>query len=133
MTFSKFYGPSEHLTIDEVIVLYKGRVIFQQYIPKKHKHFGIKIYKLCDETGYTYDITLYVGKDRQRTAQHLTATHVTVSELTRKIQGCGHKLYMDNYFSSPDLFNDLAMKHCQTQQDRGATGLTAPENDTQTW
>jgi hypothetical protein len=35
MTFSKFYGPSEHLTTDEGIVLYKGRVIFQQYIPKK--------------------------------------------------------------------------------------------------
>ena len=48
--FSKFYNPSEHLAIDEVIVKFNGRVIFQQYIPKKHKHFGIKIYKLCDET-----------------------------------------------------------------------------------
>jgi hypothetical protein len=65
MTFSKFYGPSEHLTTDEGIVLYKGRVIFQQYIPKKHKRCGIKIYKLCDETGYTYDMTLHVRKDRQ--------------------------------------------------------------------
>ena len=51
MTFSKFYSPSEHLIIDEVIVLYKERVIFQQYIPKKHKRFGIKIYKLRDKTG----------------------------------------------------------------------------------
>jgi hypothetical protein len=25
----------------------------------------------------------------------------------RNIQGCGHKLYMDNYFSSPDLYRDL--------------------------
>jgi hypothetical protein len=64
-TFSKFYNPSEHLAVDKVIVLYKGRVIFKQYIPKKHKHFGIKIYKLCDETGYTYDAKVYVGKDRQ--------------------------------------------------------------------
>ena len=47
--FSKFYSPSEHLAIDEVIVLYKERVIFQQYIPKKHRHFGIRIYKLCDK------------------------------------------------------------------------------------
>ena len=108
--FSKFYSPSEHLAVDEVIVKFKGHVIFRQYIPKKHKRFGIKIYKLCDETGYTYDMTVYLGRDRQRTAQHLTATHATVSELTKKIQGRGHKLYMDNYFSSPDLFDDLATK-----------------------
>jgi len=56
-------------------------------------------------------MTVCLGRDRQRTAQHLTATHVTMSELTKKIQGRGHKLYMDNYFPSPDLFNYLAMKH----------------------
>ena len=33
-TFSKFYYPSENLAIDEVIVPFKGRVIFKQYIPK---------------------------------------------------------------------------------------------------
>jgi len=41
-TFSKCYSPSEHLAIDECIVLFKGRVIFQQYLPKKYKRFGIK-------------------------------------------------------------------------------------------
>jgi hypothetical protein len=76
--FSKFYSPSEHLAVAEVIVKFKGRVIFRQYIPKKHKRFRIKIYKLCDETGYTYDMTVYMGRDRQRTVQHLTATHATV-------------------------------------------------------
>ena len=29
--FSKFYSPSEHLAIDEVIVKFKGRVIFRQF------------------------------------------------------------------------------------------------------
>jgi len=53
---------------------------------------------------------VYVGKDRQCTAQHLTATHATVTELTRKTEGCGHKLYMDNFFSSPELSDDLAKK-----------------------
>ena len=32
--FLKFYSLSEHLAIDEVIVLYKGSVIFQQYNPR---------------------------------------------------------------------------------------------------
>ena len=44
--YAKFCNPSEHLTMDEVIVKFKGRVIFRQYIPKKRKHFGIKIHKL---------------------------------------------------------------------------------------
>ena len=73
-------------------------MIFKQYIPKKRKRFGIKIFKPCDSTGYTYDMNVYLGKDRQRTAQHVTAAHATVSELTRKIEGRGHKLYMDNFF-----------------------------------
>jgi hypothetical protein len=42
------YHPTENLAIDEVIVKYKGRVNFRQFIPKKIKRFGIKLYKLCD-------------------------------------------------------------------------------------
>ena len=38
-TFSKFYNPSVNLAIDEVIVPFKGRVIFKQYIPKKPQTF----------------------------------------------------------------------------------------------
>jgi len=57
--FSKFCIPSEHLAVDEVIVLFKGRVIFLQYKAKNHKCFGIKIYKPCDQTGYTCDMTVY--------------------------------------------------------------------------
>jgi len=42
-TFSNFYSSYERLAVDEIIVLFEGRVIFWQYIPKKHKCFGIKI------------------------------------------------------------------------------------------
>ena len=47
----------------------------------------------------------------------MTATHETVTELTRKIEGHGHKLYMDNFFSSPELYNDMEKKQiycCRT-------------------
>jgi len=81
--FSKFYSLSEHLAVDEVIVKFEGRVLFKQYVPKKRKCFGIKMFKLCDSTGYTCDMNVYLGKDRQRAAQHLTATHATVTILTR--------------------------------------------------
>ena len=52
---------------------------------------------------------VYLGKDGQRAAQHLTATHATVTNLTR-VEGVGHKLYMDNFFSSPDLYDNLIQK-----------------------
>jgi hypothetical protein len=67
--FSTFYNHSESLAIDEVIVLFEEMVIIRQYISKKHKCFGIKMYKLCDLTGYTYDMKVYLGKDRL----HVTA------------------------------------------------------------
>jgi len=68
MTVYKFYNPSEDLAIDEVTVMFKGRVIFRQYIPKKHKHFGVKIYKLCNSTGYRRKSTW----GRTDNAQHST-------------------------------------------------------------
>jgi hypothetical protein len=58
-----------------------------------------------------YDMKIYLGKDRQHVAQHLTATHATATELSRKIEGPpGHKLYTDNLFSCPELFDDLIKK-----------------------
>ena len=64
-------------------------------------------------------------KDRQRMAQHMIAPHATVTELM-KIEGHGHKLYMDIYFAFPELFDDSAKKHlllwdCQAKQVRHPT------------
>jgi hypothetical protein len=78
----KFYNPSEHLTLDEVNVLFKGKVAFKQYIPKKNKRFRNKISKFCDMTGNTYDMEEYLGKDRKHAIPDLTATHATVKQLT---------------------------------------------------
>jgi len=79
--FCELYNPTAHLAVDEVIMLYKGRVVFRQYIPKIHKRFGIKIYKLCDSLGYTYDMSLYLGKQRQNATAQITATHGMVLQV----------------------------------------------------
>jgi len=93
--------------VDKVIVTFKVRVIFRQYIPKKSKCFGIKIYKLCDESGYMYDMRVYLGRDSHSATDDMTATHTIVRLLTSRVEGVGHKLFMDNFFSSPRLFDDL--------------------------
>jgi hypothetical protein len=90
--FSKCYNPLKNLAADKVIGLFKGRVIFRLYIPKKHKCLGIKIYKHWDSNGHTWHKSLLregqtkhdTALDRQRTTQHLTdnAWHSTWQQLT---------------------------------------------------
>jgi hypothetical protein len=104
-SYAKYYSPTEHLEVDEIIVIFRGRIIFKQYIPKKHKRFGIKICRLCDPPkGYTYDMRMYLGKDRKYVTATVTATHVTVTGLISRIKNIGL------FFSSPELFYDLHSK-----------------------
>jgi hypothetical protein len=105
--YAKYYSPTEHLAVDEITVLFKGRVVFKQYILKKYKCFGIKVYKFCASKGYTYGMRVYLGKGRTCATETMTATHATVAGLMRRVENAGHKLYMDNFFSSPDLFDNL--------------------------
>ena len=107
MAYAKFYNVLEHLAVDEVIVKFKGRVIFRQYIPKKRKCFSIKIYKLCDYSGYTYEMRVYLGRDSHSATDDMTATHTNVKHLTSRVEGLGHKIFMDSFFSSPRLSDDL--------------------------
>jgi len=38
----------------------------------------------------------------------MSATHGIVLQLIRRVEGLGHKLYMDSYFSSPAIFDDVS-------------------------
>jgi hypothetical protein len=91
-------------------ILFKGRVVFKQCIPKEYKHFSKKLFKLYDFTGYTGNMDVYFGKDQQCVTQDVTATHATVIDLTRRVEGQSHKLYMGNFLSSLDLFHILTKK-----------------------
>jgi hypothetical protein len=85
-SYAKYYSLTDRLAVEKIILLFKGRVIFKQYISKKHKHFGIKFYKLCDSKLYTDNTTVCACKDRKRVSPSMTATHVTVTELTARIE-----------------------------------------------
>jgi len=50
---------------------------------------------------------VYVGTDSLSATDNMTATHATVRYLTCRIGGLGHKIFMDDFFSSPRPFDDL--------------------------
>jgi hypothetical protein len=62
---SKVLNPTKPVAVDKVVVLFKGKGIFKQCIPKKNKQFSIKIYDICDASGCTYNMSVYLGKERK--------------------------------------------------------------------
>jgi len=77
--FSKVHNTSKDQAAEMFVFLFKGKAVFKQCIVKKYKRFGMKIHKLCNSTGYTYNIKVYLRKDRQCPAQQLTAAHATAT------------------------------------------------------
>jgi hypothetical protein len=55
------------------------------------------------------------------------------------VEGYGHKLYTDNFFSTPDLFGDLAQKKnfllwdSEATQKGHAQGPQTQDTDIETW
>jgi hypothetical protein len=93
----------------------KWELFLISWEPKKLKRFVIKIYMLWYSKGYTWNMSVYLGRDKCVTAT-VTRVHATMSGLTIRIGNLGHKLYRDSFFSS-DLLNDLhteAIHSCST-------------------
>jgi hypothetical protein len=118
-------NPYKNLCIDESLTLWKGRLHFKQYIPSKRHKFGIKIFALCDcETGFIIDFIVYTGSNTTFNYQaHLGVTGSIVITLLERFLNKGHSLFVDNYYSSPILFEYLH------QYETGACG-TVRENRT---
>ncbi|CAK9796635.1 PiggyBac transposable element-derived protein 4 [Anthophora quadrimaculata] len=123
-SFKDSFSPFQNLCIDESLLLFKGRLAFKQYIPAKRSRFGIKTYVLCDcKTGYVLDVNIYAGSETRITKNtpEIGKTGNIVLMLLKPYLGKGHTLYVDNFYSSPALFNLLhtnATNACGTVKQR---------------
>ena len=96
-------------SIDEQIVPTKSKSSLRQYLPNKPHKWGIKIWARCGVSGIVYDFSAYVGQ------QDATDTSVTFGKIGAVVirlvenlpKNVGHKLYMDNLFTSIPLFKHL--------------------------
>lgn len=102
--FQKAYTPGAEFCIDESLVPFRGRLVMKQYIPQKTHKYGIKLFKLCSGTGYTWNMKLYCGKQWDRGAS--VPTNV-VMELAQKVLNSGRTAVTDNYYTSLELANKL--------------------------
>ena len=109
--FRDCYQPTKNICVDEVMVPFKGRVAFRQYMKAKPHKWGVKLWALAEsESGYVVSFDVYTGKtDRTQTS---LSTGVVLLLLTRsRLTGQGYHLYMDNFYTSVDLLSKLWENH----------------------
>ena len=118
---SRLYLPNQELSLDEGIMPYKGRLSIKTYNPAKPDKYGVKIYFLCEAvTGYVFSFSVYRGV-------HQTL-HEIVFSLMGGLLGQGYHVYMDNYYNSVGLAQELydEKTHCTGTLRLGRKG--APES-----
>ncbi|CAL1284112.1 unnamed protein product [Larinioides sclopetarius] len=61
--FSEKVTPERDVTIDESLMLFKGRLGWKQFIPTKRARFGTKCFMLCESiSGYVWSMIIYTDK-----------------------------------------------------------------------
>lgn len=105
--FQNAFIPKEHVCIDETMIPFRGRLKIRQYLPKKRHKYGLKMYKLCLEGGYTWNIKLYAGKESSMNTIH---SEVVVMELITPLLDTGRTLVTDNFYTSVRLASKLTQR-----------------------
>ena len=151
--FQAVYIPDESVAVDESILLWKGRLIFKQFIPTKRARFGIKSFALCESSGYMWKERVYTGAQDPahdmdltlpRDARDMLKTEKIVVHLMQERLNIGHKLYTDNFYTSVRLYtylHDHGTNACGTlrknrapqvvRNEKIATGATSTFTNTQ--
>lgn len=103
--FQAVFTPGRTFCIDESIVPFQGRLLIKQYIPQKTHKYGVKSFKLCSDNGYTWNIRIYGGKERNEGTGSVP-TNIVI-KLSERLLDSGRTIIADNYYTSLELSNYL--------------------------
>ena len=87
------------------MVFSRGRLIFRQYIPGKRHKYDVKLYMLCEHTGYVWNDLVYCAK--MNPLSGFGHAETVVLKLMEKLLDRGHALYVDNFYTSVPLAKAL--------------------------
>ncbi|XP_066938893.1 piggyBac transposable element-derived protein 4-like [Macrobrachium rosenbergii] len=101
------YVPQKNLSLDEGMLKWKGRLSIKVYNPKKPIRYGMKFFFLCEsKSGYVLDFSIYRGIS--------SSLRDTVFQLMGQHLDKGYHIYMDNYYNSVEIAEELYSRgtHC---------------------
>ncbi|XP_061175613.1 piggyBac transposable element-derived protein 4-like [Saccostrea echinata] len=101
------YHPHKEQSVNEGMIAFKGRLSFKQYLPAKPTKFEIKVWERASpKNGYVHEFQMYMVREAGGCTEEGLGSRV-VKDLTRKLVHKSHVVYMDNFFSSPELYEQL--------------------------
>ncbi|CAF1258417.1 unnamed protein product [Rotaria sordida] len=96
----------EKLSADEQIILFKGRSIMKQHMPKKPLRWGYKMFILAGNgSGLCYDFIFYTGKEGK--SVHGLCTQIVLDLCETVPRSINHKLFCDNFYTTIRLQVEL--------------------------
>lgn len=105
--FEELYTPEQNVSIDESLMKCKARLGCVVFVRIKRARYGIKFYKLCEsESGYCLNFKVYTGQDKN-IDKDFNVSETVVRDLSKLIINQGYTLYLDNWYSSPNIFQYL--------------------------
>ena len=103
-------------------VLIRGGYFFIVTTLQSPEKWHLKLFEVSDaRAGYVIAFDVYMGKKRTRCSLNADVLNPDSTQTTKVIVGLmqkgnllgrGHHVYMDNYYTSPDLFLQLHSKEC---------------------
>lgn len=112
----KVYVPGTTVAVDECMQGFTGKSALKTYIPNKPTPEGIKIWVVAQDGIFLRWLWHTPGKgpigiEKQRmnddSIYHLTPTQLVVVSLLKSLPNASYHVFLDNLFSSPDLFKFL--------------------------
>ena len=118
-TFQEHYSPGQELSLDESMVKYKGRGRGKVKMPKKHTREGFKVWSCSSaKTGYLCTFQIYDGMPVDpvtgKKVHERGLVKRVVHDLLASFTGLNHVVYMDNFYTSGELAEELAKDEIYT-------------------
>ena len=115
--FKFAYKPERELSVDEATCAFKGRLRFKCYNKSKPNKFHIKLFQVSEaRSGYILGFDIYTGKGPNTKFDSCNTIDSDCTKTTKTVFGMleylrlldvGHHVYMDNFYTSPELFEEL--------------------------
>ena len=113
LNFNSAFVPFEQVSIDEMVIGFKGRFKYKQFNSQKPDKYHIKAFGLCDSrTGYVNNLLIYFGSETSYKPQTTdTDGHATkIFNTLLEPLGTGYHIYFDRWYTTRKLIDWLHSK-----------------------